>query len=328
MISLKGFTRGFIATVLLALAGVSVAQAGIFRALFSGSQDSFTLSAVLPAYCGGKRVYVVGITRSGEAATYVAFTSVNAPVVFDLNAAIQGLAEIPEYTAARASDGSIPILASFNVTPYPGGEIWVGCGTSTVDVLANSRYGRILVVSISWWPSQRSPNVGDTSQGPQQIPNDAVYVGDWGWQRAVINGLVPFLASGVELTGYTTRAIRFAFYISASNTSCMKMIYEDDGSAVGFPNTSGGECFTNRISWATGTDDGYIAFSPDFQGGVCAHYTWNESRLTLVGQRIVCPPDFLQMHSPDTLPASRVCFLFTQIVAHNLRCKRDDILFM
>jgi hypothetical protein len=238
------------------------------------------MSATLPTYCVGQKTYVVAVVPDGGS---YAFVAQNVPVLW-----LGG--EIPSYSGIVATDGSISILSGVDIRSFVGTQIFVGCGTSTDDLLTNRKYSRLLNIGSSS-PAPRIFQVGEQSVGQNKSPDCALQVGDSCWQKAVADGTVKMIASQIELTGYSTRQVMFASYVDISNDGCLKMVYADDGSIVGvFPGTPGGPgCKTSRIGWAVGTEDGIISFFPDFDGGVCTKSTWDQNRFGLNVNLVTCP---------------------------------------
>ena len=129
--------------------------------------------------------------------------------------------------------------------------------------------------------------VGSQAVGMNQLPTNALLIGDAGWTKAVTDGIPKFLDSGMLLTGYNTRPIAFAFYKATSGVSCAKPIYKDDGSAVDNNKSVIGGCNTVDVDWAVGTTAGVIRHFPSL--GQCYEFSWKQTTQGFQDLQVTCP---------------------------------------
>lgn len=146
-----------------------------------------------------------------------------------------------------------------------------------------------VVATAAWWPAPlRTMDTKVVGMG--QPPASALLIADAAWQKATIAGLVKYIDSGIALDGYTIRPVVWAFYKGpVTGNSCTRLVYKDDGTAVGQNKTTEGDCNTgDPVDWVVGTSVGVIRH---FAGATnkCYQYTWDKTRLGLVDNLVACP---------------------------------------
>jgi len=129
--------NGLFVLVALLLAGTSAVAQGVYRGNVSGSADSLTLTATLPTTCAGRNIYVVAVVPG---AGNFACTGPNQFVPWTGG-------EIPRYAGSAAGDGTYLIIAGLDIHPFPGTDVYAGCGTSTSELIAQARYAKIMAIS-------------------------------------------------------------------------------------------------------------------------------------------------------------------------------------
>jgi hypothetical protein len=174
--------------------------------------------------------------------------------------------------------------ATANVTLCAVGETVVG-GVCTAPVVTHT------CTAPSVWTASINAclyPVGAQVIGMNQLSSASLLIGDTAWQQAVTDGTIKFMDTGLVMTSYTARLPVFAFFKSRLGNSCARLVYKDDGSAVGQNNTTEGDCNTGpSTDWAVGTLSGVIRH---FTGiNACYRYTWNQNLLALDDTVISCP---------------------------------------
>lgn len=125
--------------------------------------------------------------------------------------------------------------------------------------------------------------------GMNQLSSASLLIGDTAWQQAVADGTIKFVDTGLVMTNYTARLPVFAFFKSRLGNSCARLVYKDDGSAVGQNNTTEGNCNTDTpsVDWVSGTVPGIIRHFPG--NNQCYQLVWNQTTLGLDDVLVSCP---------------------------------------
>lgn len=148
-------------------------------------------------------------------------------------------------------------------------------------------------VVATWWPPANITAIGTKVSDPVRLGSDVVRIGDAAWQKAVTDGQVKLLDTGLVHTGFNTRPVLWAFYTApTSGTFCTRAIYRDTGLAVGAETSASfefadGNCNSNNVVWAQGTTKGVVRFFSDL--GACYEISWVASTQQYSDDKITCP---------------------------------------
>lgn len=135
-------------------------------------------------------------------------------------------------------------------------------------------------VVATWWPPATISPIGTKVVGStSQISSASRIIGDASWQTDVKNGVVKFVDTGMILTGYSTRPLVWAYYISLDGTSCNLPVFKDDGLPISLGTQyTYGACSTDSLTWVVGTLSGIIRYTP--QKNKCFEMVWKFNNAT------------------------------------------------
>ena len=194
-------------------------------------------------------------------------------------------------TMATSASGTVPVTVgnvTVPVTLYDGATVLDSSKSLTGSCVSGTTWNGSACAPVvtTWWPPAYIAPIGTKVVGMNQLPSTATTIGNTAWQQAVKDGTVKFIDTGIVLSGYSTRAVIWAFYQSIEGFSCARPIYKDDGSYVDHPETTG-NCNTGVLAdWAVGTQAGIIRHAPN---AGCYQLTWNATRKGFDDTLVSCP---------------------------------------
>lgn len=205
-------------------------------------------------------------------------TPVNAKVVSSTGA-----------TVGTGASGStvvqVPVgTSTFSVMDDSGTKatvsVTVSCATGTTLVAG------VCTLPVSYWPRETYTAINVKVFSPSMVGTAVRNIGDDGWKKAVMDGTVKFTDTGLVLEGFSSRALKQAFYSTPSGGWCTRLVFADDGSAVGHAGIDSG-CNTDRIEWTMGTATGLLRFYPAV--GKCYALGWDKTAQVYTETQVTCP---------------------------------------